>query len=237
MIKTPIAVFWFRRDLRLQDNAALFLALKSEFPVLPIFIFDRDILDKLENKKDARVLFIHQEVSRLKNELEKIGSSLQVFYGKPQEIYRQILNQYQVKALYANRDYEPYAHERDKHIYSLLGEKGIQTVLIGGKAKGDIDAAQAVISNCTQPTINLLGKTNIKQLISLISLSNAHIGGDTGSTHIAAALGTPAVGLYSITKPIRSCPYGQIDKCHYSPISLAEIQPTDVYTTVLECLK
>ena len=93
MIKTPIAVFWFRRDLRLQDNAALFLALKSEFPVLPIFIFDRDILDKLENKKDARVLFIHQEVSRLKNELEKIGSSLQVFYGKPQEIYRQILNQ------------------------------------------------------------------------------------------------------------------------------------------------
>ena len=119
----------------------------------------------------------------------------------------------------------------------LLAEKGIQTVLIGGKAKGDIDAAQAVISNCTQPTINLLGKTNIKQLISLISLSNAHIGGDTGSTHIAAALGTPAVGLYSITKPIRSCPYGQIDKCHYSPISLAEIQPTDVYTTVLECLK
>jgi ADP-heptose:LPS heptosyltransferase len=119
----------------------------------------------------------------------------------------------------------------------LLAEKGIQTVLIGGKAKGDIDAAQAVFSNCTQPTINLLGKTNIKQLISLISLSNAHIGGDTGSTHIAAALGTPAVGLYSITKPIRSCPYGQIDKCHYSPISLAEIQPTDVYTTVLECLK
>ena len=125
MIKTPIAVFWFRRDLRLQDNAALFLALKSEFPVLPIFIFDRDILDKLENKKDARVLFIHQEVSRLKNELEKIGSSLQVFYGKPQEIYRQILNQYQVKALYANRDYEPYAATRDKEIYEFLKSQSI----------------------------------------------------------------------------------------------------------------
>lgn len=60
--KVPLSIFWFRRDLRLEDNAALHAALKSEFPVLPIFIFDRNILDQLENKKDARVLFIHQEV-------------------------------------------------------------------------------------------------------------------------------------------------------------------------------
>ncbi|NBV06769.1 MAG: deoxyribodipyrimidine photo-lyase [Proteobacteria bacterium] len=125
MSKTPITIFWFRRDLRLQDNAALFHALKASAPVLPIFIFDRDILDGLKNKKDARVLFIHQEVSRLKNELEKIGSSLQVFYGKPQEIYRHILEQYQVKALYANRDYEPYAIKRDKEIYQFLKSQNI----------------------------------------------------------------------------------------------------------------
>lgn len=118
----------------------------------------------------------------------------------------------------------------------LLNETGIQTVFIGGKAQGDIDAAKSVFEKCSSKPIDLLGKTNIRQLIALISLSNAHVGGDTGSTHIAAALGTPAIGLYSITKPVRSCPYGQIDRCHYSPISLSEILPTDVFSTVMRSI-
>lgn len=119
----------------------------------------------------------------------------------------------------------------------LLHEKGIQTVFIGGTAQGDIDAAHSVFEKCSHSPIDLLGKTNIRQLIALVSLSNAHVGGDTGSTHIAAALGTPAVGLYSITKPNRSCPYGQIDRCHYSPVGLSEILPTDVFATVMRSLK
>ena len=125
MSKAPLAIFWFRRDLRLWDNAALWEALKSNSAVLPIFIFDRDILDQLVNKRDARVLFIHQEVSRLKNELEKIGSSLKILYGKPQEVLEKLLDDYDVKSVFANRDYEPYAQNRDKEIYELLKTRGV----------------------------------------------------------------------------------------------------------------
>lgn len=125
MSKTPVAIFWFRRDLRLWDNAALWSALKSGSAVLPIFIFDRDILDHLTNKRDARVLFIHQEVSRLKNELEKFGSSLKIFYGKPQEVFAEILNDHNVTAVFANRDYEPYGQNRDKEIYKFLKTQGL----------------------------------------------------------------------------------------------------------------
>jgi len=125
MSKTSVAIFWFRRDLRLWDNAALWNALKSGSEVLPIFIFDRDILDHLTNKRDARILFIHQEVSRLKSELEKFGSSLKIFYGKPQEVFKEILNDYNVKTVFANRDYEPYGQNRDKEIYKLLKTQGV----------------------------------------------------------------------------------------------------------------
>ena len=124
-MKTSICIHWFRRDLRLQDNASLWLALKSGFPVLPIFIFDKNILDHLTEKKDARVLFIHQEIIRLKKELQEIGSDLRVFYNTPEQVFEQLIKEYDIKTVFANRDYEPYAHERDKHIYALLGEKGI----------------------------------------------------------------------------------------------------------------
>ena len=120
MSKSPLTIFWFRRDLRLWDNAGLWEALKSNSAVLPIFIFDRDILNQLVNKRDARVLFIHQEVSRLKNELEKIGSSLKILYGKPLEVFEKLLDDYDVKSVFTNRDYEPYAQNRDKEIYEFL---------------------------------------------------------------------------------------------------------------------
>ncbi|MEI8281805.1 MAG: glycosyltransferase family 9 protein, partial [Armatimonadota bacterium] len=118
----------------------------------------------------------------------------------------------------------------------MLAAKGISSALIGGVAAADIEAAEQVISACTVPVVNLLGKTSIRQLIALVSLSNAHVGGDTGSTHIAAALGVPAIGLYSITKPARSCPYGQIHRCHYSETGLNDILPGDVYKTCWEAL-
>jgi ADP-heptose:LPS heptosyltransferase len=118
----------------------------------------------------------------------------------------------------------------------MLAAKGIASALIGGVAAADVEAAEQVISACTVPVVNLLGKTSIRQLIALASLSNAHVGGDTGSTHIAAALGVPAIGLYSITKPARSCPYGQIHRCHYSETGLHDILPGDVYKTCWEAL-
>ncbi len=121
-----ISIFWFRRDLRLEDNAALWMALKSGFKVLPIFIFDSEILDCLEEKKDARVLFIHQEITRLKTELEKLGSSLWVFYGKPKQAFSELTKKFNIKEVYANRDYEPYAQNRDREIFDFLEKKNIE---------------------------------------------------------------------------------------------------------------
>lgn len=125
MFKQPIAVFWFRRDLRLADNAGLYHALKGPLPVLPLFIFDQDILEDLADKKDARVTFIHQTISQLKAQLESMGSSLVVRYGKPASIWQQLLAEYTIQAVYTNRDYEPYALQRDESVRALLHAQGI----------------------------------------------------------------------------------------------------------------
>ncbi|GCD79093.1 cryptochrome/photolyase family protein [Schleiferia thermophila] len=122
----PIAIHWFRRDLRLEDNAALYHALKSGYPVLGLFIFDRNILDKLHDKRDRRVHFIYQEIKRLKHELEQLGSTLIVRYGLPEEVWISILKEYHVARVFANRDYEPYAQQRDRMIYTLLLSNGIK---------------------------------------------------------------------------------------------------------------
>ena len=112
--------------MRLQDNAGLYHALKSGHPVLPIFIFDTEILDALEDRKDARVTFIHQAVSALKKELESMGSSLIVKYGKPIDIWQQISTEYNIKTVYTNHDYEPYAIARDEAVRVFLSAKNIE---------------------------------------------------------------------------------------------------------------
>ena len=120
-----INIFWFRRDLRLDDNAGLFHALKSGKPVLPIFIFDTDILDKLENKKDARVEFIHNSLKEIQNELIKLGCSLLILKGKPLDIFKRLVNEYDIESVYTNNDYEPYALERDKKIKEFLASNKV----------------------------------------------------------------------------------------------------------------
>ena len=119
-----IALCWFRRDLRLHDNAALYHALKSGLPVLPLFIFDKNILDDLENKEDRRVAFIHAALENMQELFVKEGSSLLVAHGKPTEVFKQLLEKYTINAVYTNHDYEPYAIERDGTIQELLKEKG-----------------------------------------------------------------------------------------------------------------
>lgn len=123
-MKESIVIHWFRRDLRLQDNAALFNALKSGKKVLPIFIFDRQILDKLP-KRDLRVVFIHQTLLALKEELQSWGSDLQVFYGETESVWRELLQQHNISAVFTNRDYEPYAIARDTRIKEMLSDKQI----------------------------------------------------------------------------------------------------------------
>lgn len=121
-----IVIHWFRRDLRLEDNAALYKALKSGYPVLGLFIFDRNILDKLHDKTDKRVNFIYQEVKRIKAELELKGSTLVVKYGFPMQIWKDLVEEWNVFSVFANRDYEPYAKDRDTSVYNFLTSKGIK---------------------------------------------------------------------------------------------------------------
>lgn len=119
-----VSIFWFRRDLRLDDNAGLYHALRSGNPVLPIFIFDENILSKLEDEADKRVDFIHRTLENLKAQLGDIGSDLLVFQGTPLKVYKKLISDYSVKAVYTNHDYEPYAQERDKQIGVLLKGNG-----------------------------------------------------------------------------------------------------------------
>ena len=121
-----ISIFWFRRDLRLDDNVGFLEALKGDYPVLPIFIFDEEILSKLP-EDDARVTFIHDTLQTMRNELQKEhNSSLAMYYGKPMDILKNLSEEYEVMSLYTNRDYEPYAKERDEKVSEFLNENTIE---------------------------------------------------------------------------------------------------------------
>ena len=120
-----VTIFWFRRDLRLEDNCGLYHALREDRPVQPVFIFDTDILGNLKCRRHARVEFIHAEISRLQNELRQRGSSLDVRTGRPLEVWKALCADYVIEAVWANRDYEPYAGRRDREIHEFLQGKGI----------------------------------------------------------------------------------------------------------------
>jgi len=120
-----ISVFWFRRDLRIDDNAALYHALKNNPNVLPVFIFDTGILNRLEDKQDRRVHFIHSAILSLQKELQSFGSCIRVYHGQPLEVFKKIIAEYPVLNVYANHDYEPEAIARDKKISSFLQANNI----------------------------------------------------------------------------------------------------------------
>ena len=121
-----VSIFWFRRDLRLDDNVGFLEALKGDQPVLPIFIFDTEILDKL-HKDDARVTFIYETLQKMRKELQEAqGSTIALYYGKPKTIFDDLATEYHIKCVYTNHDYEPYAKERDEKIKVLLEKKGIE---------------------------------------------------------------------------------------------------------------
>ena len=122
----PINIFWFRRDLRLEDNVGLFHALQGTHPVLPIFIFDSEILEKLP-QDDARVTFIHDKLHQMSQTLqENHGTGIAMYHGKPLDIYKQLVETYTIDTVFTNHDYEPYAKERDNDIAKLLKAQGIE---------------------------------------------------------------------------------------------------------------
>lgn len=119
-MKTKISIFWFRRDLRLEDNAGLSQALSSGYPVLPVFIYDNAILARFEDKRDRRVDYIYQALSMLNMELKKHYSTLSTFVGSPAKVFESLIQTYDVHAVFCNRDYEPQAIARDTDIYHFL---------------------------------------------------------------------------------------------------------------------
>ncbi|WP_299381927.1 deoxyribodipyrimidine photo-lyase [uncultured Lacinutrix sp.] len=124
-MKQPINIFWFRRDLRLEDNHGFYEALKAGKPVLPIFIFDETILSKLP-KDDARVTFIHESLQVMQDTLKKeYNSSIAIYNGTPEETFTALIKDYSIETVYTNRDYEPYALSRDKNIESFLKTQAI----------------------------------------------------------------------------------------------------------------
>jgi deoxyribodipyrimidine photo-lyase len=120
-----VNIFWFRRDLRLDDNAGLYHALKSGKPVLPLFIFDTNILSKLNDRADKRVLFIYETILSIQKQLESYNSNLIVKVGEPVTIWKELLNEYDINEVFTNHDFEPYALERDAAVSELLSSKKI----------------------------------------------------------------------------------------------------------------
>ena len=123
MDQEGLVIFWFRRDLRMNDNHGFYKALTSGHKVLPLFIFDTEILDSLP-KEDKRIVFIHRQISKIKKAMQSFGG-LSVFHGKPLEIMESLISQHKIDAVYANHDYEPYAIRRDLQISEMLNKKGI----------------------------------------------------------------------------------------------------------------
>ncbi len=119
-----VNIFWFRRDLRLEDNTGFYKALRGKFPVVPLFIFDKEILEPLA-KDDARVSFIHATLLELKKQLQDVGSDLSVHYGDPMEVFRTLQTEFAIQHVITNHDYEPYALQRDQQVATFLKENGI----------------------------------------------------------------------------------------------------------------
>lgn len=119
-----ISVFWFRRDLRLEDNTALDRALRSGYPVLVLFIFDTRIIDELE-PGDARIFFIYKQLNKIQRELATLNSSLHIYKGEPLVVWKELLRKYEIQSVYLNKDYEPYALERDRELGNMLEKLGV----------------------------------------------------------------------------------------------------------------
>ncbi|MCU7695247.1 cryptochrome/photolyase family protein [Haoranjiania flava] len=124
-MRSKISIFWFRRDLRLEDNVGLSQALSNQTPVLPLFIFDTDILEKLEDTSDRRLDYIHQALVKINKELKTFASTLNTFYGKPLNVFKNLAETYAIEAVYCNQDYEPQAIKRDTEICQYCKEQNI----------------------------------------------------------------------------------------------------------------
>ena len=143
-MKDPISIFWHRRDLRIKDNAGLFKALSGDVPVVPVFIFDKNILSNLPSK-DARIVFIHQELEKIKLYYQRKGSDLRVIFDTPQGAFEKLCSQFNVRSVFTNRDYEPYAKKRDGNMNDWFQKNKIE--FIGAKDHVIFEKSEVVKDN------------------------------------------------------------------------------------------
>ena len=197
-------IFWFRRDLRIEDNVGLFHALQSGETVLPIFIFDEDILAQLP-KDDARVTFIHQQLEKIQEQLHQIGKSLAVFQGKPFEILKQLIAENKITTVYTNHDYEPYARKRDLDLYHLFKENNI--AFKTSKDQVIFEKSEVVKDDGTPYVVYTPYSNKWKENFKKISLvhysSEDHL--NAIATHSYAFLSLANIGF--TTSPIQVTPY------------------------------
>jgi deoxyribodipyrimidine photo-lyase len=165
-----VNIHWFRRDLRLDDNHSLHMALSSGLPVLPVFIFDTNIIDELPSD-DPRINFIHETLHKINSELAVSGSSILILKGDPVSIWKKLLATYEIKAVFINRDYEPYALQRDNSVESLLMERGIP--LLRFKDQVIFEEREIVKSDNDPYTVFTPYKKKwLKELLSILPLSD-----------------------------------------------------------------
>jgi len=201
------SIFWHRRDLRLHDNAGLFKALKSGDKIQPIFIFDTTILSRL-NVSDQRVLFIHQEIKKLKEKYAEYGSDLKVFHGNPIELIPLIADNLNANAVYTNRDYEPYAIKRDKTLFELLKAQNCE--LIGAKDHV-IFERQEVLTQQGRP----FGVFTPYKNAWLRQLTDAHLSEHPTEPHAQALANVPD-GLHA--------PIPTLDVLGFEPTNLSSLR-------------
>jgi len=124
--KSVVSIFWFRRDLRLEDNIGLMHALRTRENVLPLFIFDPEVLQRDENNGNVQVGFVYDTILGIKEKLETIGSGLHVAVGKPLDVFKSLMDSYHIFSVYANREYEPYTLQRDEEVAAFLASQGVE---------------------------------------------------------------------------------------------------------------
>jgi deoxyribodipyrimidine photo-lyase len=170
-MRPSVILFWFRRDLRFKDNTGLYhalkLAQKLELKVLPIFIFDKMILDKLEDKADRRVDFIHQTITELQNTLTEKGKSLWVHYGHPSEAFEALKKQYQIHSVFTNQDYEPYGINRDAQIATDLAK---DKILKSAKEQEDwvINNISTIVGKRFAVVLKFINEETLRKIVKIL---------------------------------------------------------------------
>lgn len=127
MLEEPVTLIWLRRDLRLSDQSAIDYALKQGKRSLFLFIFDENILNKLD-KTDPRISFIYQVINALNEELSAFQSKICMRKGKPIQVFEKLLQEFNINEIVTTNDYEPYAIKRDKEVENLLTHSNIRMI-------------------------------------------------------------------------------------------------------------